>query len=129
MCFYEVVADRYSACQHLEILYETGNTTDCGNERCKTSASHTHRAPNCGCAAVSRCYILSFKYLTIPVSHQQCPHTQYVPHALPHLYRKYAHTVSFTPLTRSDTFGPSNLTSNLVHICSCCDSMLSIRHI
>ncbi|KAJ7822452.1 hypothetical protein B0H13DRAFT_359479 [Mycena leptocephala] len=51
MCFHEVVADRYTVCQHLEVLYETGNTTDCGNERCKTSSAHTHRAPNCGCAA------------------------------------------------------------------------------
>ncbi|KAJ7260912.1 hypothetical protein B0H12DRAFT_1106981 [Mycena haematopus] len=54
MCYYEVVADRYTACQHLEILYETGNTTDCGNERCKTSSAHKHRAPECGCASVSR---------------------------------------------------------------------------
>ncbi|KAJ6476283.1 hypothetical protein C8R45DRAFT_834019, partial [Mycena sanguinolenta] len=45
------VADRYTACQHLEILYETGNITDCGNERCKTSSAHKHTARECGCAS------------------------------------------------------------------------------
>ncbi|KAJ7041155.1 hypothetical protein C8F04DRAFT_170909 [Mycena alexandri] len=69
MCYVEVVADRYTVCQvimarippairsdltvlqHLEILYETGNVRDCGNEGCKASSAHKHRAPNCGCAA------------------------------------------------------------------------------
>ncbi|KAJ7737884.1 hypothetical protein DFH07DRAFT_91182 [Mycena maculata] len=54
MCLQEVVTDRYTVCGHLVVIYATGNTTDCGNERCKTSSAHTHKAPNCGCATYRR---------------------------------------------------------------------------
>ncbi|KAJ7619470.1 hypothetical protein FB45DRAFT_930874 [Roridomyces roridus] len=54
MCLEEVVTDRHTACGHLVVIYPTGNTTDCGNGRCKTSSAHTHTAPDCGCVAHHR---------------------------------------------------------------------------
>ncbi|CAK5270928.1 unnamed protein product, partial [Mycena citricolor] len=52
MCYIGCVADRYTACQHNLILYETSARTDCGDEHCKTSAAHKHTAIECGCPTV-----------------------------------------------------------------------------
>ncbi|KAJ7088556.1 hypothetical protein C8R43DRAFT_297448 [Mycena crocata] len=102
MCSQEVVTDRYTVCgvsgpetlgfpnpkccspssQHLVVIYATGNTTDCGHDRCKTSAAHKHRAPNCGCA-----------------TKQRRPHSQPVSHVLPDMRRKHGPIVWFTSLT------------------------------
>ncbi|KAF8976192.1 hypothetical protein BDQ17DRAFT_1223721, partial [Cyathus striatus] len=45
--------DWYRGCSHFKPSYYSGGKVDCGSTTCKNSISHTHKALNCGCSAIS----------------------------------------------------------------------------